>query len=120
MVEDTQKMILVHSNRENLWRLESIAVMRMFSLNLLEFRFEKIVYFNEHHGDMFIRTPDSRLFRFNVFVDDNLRVEETEYTDENKYYCDMYNSLRDLANSIPEKFNENVLKEAEKVRPLCK
>jgi len=119
-VNEIMKTLIGHSNAENIWRMQSIAVMRMFSLNILEFRIEKQVYYDQTHNTIFIRTPDSRLFRINVTVTDTLKIEETEYKDENKYYCDMYSDIMQLANSIPKELNGNVIKEAEKVKPLCK
>jgi len=120
IVNKTYGMILQHVESESLWRLEAIAVQRMFSKNILEFRLEKIIYYDPKHSIIYIKTANGQLFRLDISIDDFLRVNESEFESENKFYCNMYDDLMNLANSVPKDLNGKIVEDAKKVELMCK
>ena len=120
IVNKIQKMVIDHVQTESLRRIEDLVVMRMFSRNILEFRIEKLIYFKPEHSIVYIKTVDNQFFRLDISIDDFLRVKESQFETENRFYCGMYDDIMSLANSVPKDLNGKIIEEAEKVKQICK
>jgi len=119
-VNKTNKIIVDHVQTESLRRLEDLVVLRMLSRNILSFRIEKLIYFNENHVVSYMRTRDNQFFRLEITKDDFLNFHEKEFLNEKEFYCGLRNDLLSLANSVPKDLNKQILEEAEKAGQICK
>ena len=120
IVNKSYKMIIEHVETESLRRLEDLVVIRMFSRNILEFRVEKLIYFNPKHVIAYIKTADNQFFKLDISIDDFLRLKETQFDNEKAFYCGMYDDLMALANSVPKDLSGKIVEEANKVKEICK